>query len=182
MLIRLEDIPETGLSLDLTEEPGKLVKLAEEGEGAGWLDFSILTPLEAHLDITKTDEGVFVGGTMRAELGLRCSRCLKDFTHELKARFSLYYSTRFEEFEKGGDKELKVADMEVNLLAGGELETTELILAQLSMEVPTQPLCSAECKGLCQMCGADLNVVGCDCKTEERVDSRFASLKGFKVE
>ncbi len=182
MLIRLEDIPETGLSLDITEDGDNLRGLAEGGEGAGWLDFSILAPVDAHLEITKTDEGVFVSGAMRADLGLRCSRCLKDFEHELKARFSLYYSTLSEGFGKGGDKELKPADMEVNLLAGGELDTTELILAQLSMEVPVQPLCSSECKGLCQRCGADLNVVGCDCKTEERKDPMFASLNGFKVE
>jgi uncharacterized protein len=182
MLIRLDDIPDTGLSLDITEDGGKLRELAEEGEEAGWLDFSIPTPVDAHLEITKTDDGVFVSGAMRALLGLRCSRCLKDFEHALKARFSLYYSTLAAEFEKGGDKELKPADMEVTLLAGPELNTTELILAQLSMEVPVQPFCSAECKGLCHKCGADLNVVGCDCKTEERKDPMFASLRGFKVE
>ncbi len=182
MLISLDDIPETGLSLDITEDGEKLRELAERGEGVRWLDFSIPNPVEAHLDITKTDEGVFVSGAMRADLGLRCSRCLKDFAYELKARFSLYYSTLSEDLEKGGDKELKRADMEVNFLAGGELDTTELILVQFSMEAPTQPLCSAVCKGLCQKCGADLNVVGCDCKVEERVDTRFASLKGFKVE
>ena len=181
MLILPDDIPEDGLSLDLSEKAERLSELAREPEGAPELEFEILAPVEAHLDINKADGGLFVSGTIRARLGSGCARCLNVFEEELNRRFSLYYSNGPEEFEEGVDRELTRAEMEVNQLGVGGLDTAELILAQLSLEIPTKPLCSADCKGLCHLCGADLNAGGCGCEVDTRPEAAFASLKDFKV-
>jgi uncharacterized protein len=180
MLILLDDIPEEGLSLDLSEKAERLNSLATE-DGAPKLEFDILAPVEAHLDITKTDDGLFVQGTMRALLGVGCARCLKVFEEEFNRRFSLYYSASSEEFDGAPDKELQRADMEVNQLDVNGLDTAGLILGQLSLEIPAKVLCSVDCKGLCHLCGADLNADGCGCKIEERPSRAFASLKNFKA-
>ena len=180
MLILPVDIPEDGLSLDLVEKAERLGELATE-QGAPALEFDILAPVEAHLDISKSVDGLFVNGTLRARLGVGCSRCLKLFEEELKRRFTLYYVTDPEEFAEGVDTELQRADMEVNALGAEGFDTTALVLAQLSLEVSTKPLCGAECKGLCYVCGADLNSGECGCKVQQRPSRAFASLKDFKV-
>ncbi len=180
MLIEPVDIPEDGLSLDLTEKAERLGELAIE-QGAPKLEFDILGPVETHLDINKSIDGLFVSGTIRAKIGIGCARCLKAFEEALNRRFTLYYVTSPEEFTEGVDTELQPADMEVNQLDAEGLDTSGLVLAQLSLEVPTKPLCSVECKGLCHACGADLNAGDCDCKIVERPSRAFASLKDFKV-
>lgn len=174
MKIRVEDIPEDGLSLDLTEQPETLK------EPAGGLDFEILSPVQAHMDVSTTEGNVLVQGNLATRLGLECSRCLKDFEQELSTRFVLFFVVGTEE-GKGKEVELKTADMDVNYLAEPELDTTDLLLAQIAIDKPLYPVCDTGCKGLCPQCGADLNQGECGCTREERVDPRLAKLKDFKV-
>ncbi|MBI5587574.1 MAG: DUF177 domain-containing protein [Deltaproteobacteria bacterium] len=174
MKINIDDIPDEGLSLDLTEEGRALEALV-----GGKLGFSFASPVAAHLELTKTEGNVFVSGDIKTRIAVNCSRCLKDFEFHFKTDLALFY-TRGKEEEK--EKELKPGDLDVNYLPDAELDTTEMILAQISLEMPMQPLCDAGCKGLCPKCGADLNQGDCGCSSEEKIDPRFAKLKGFKVE
>lgn len=174
MKINLDEIPESGLSLDVEDEGRALNELA-----GGNLDFSFLTPVKAHLEISKHGRSFFISGDIKTEIRLNCSRCTKEFDYPYEAPFSAYY----ERAGKGGerDSELKPADLDVNFIEGGELDTAELLLGQIALELPMQPLCTPECRGLCPRCGADLNLGDCGCGGETRTDSRFAKLKDFKV-
>ncbi|HXI09544.1 MAG TPA: DUF177 domain-containing protein [Thermodesulfobacteriota bacterium] len=174
MKINVDEMPDEGLSLDLTEEGSALMELA-----GGELGYSFISPVAVHLDLTKTDGNVFVSGEIKTSIKVACSRCLNEFESPFDNNFSIFY-TRGKEEET--EKELKPGDIDVNYLPGPELDTTELVLAQITLEMPMQPLCKPDCKGLCPRCGADLNRGDCGCPVEEKVDPRFAKLKGFKVE
>ncbi|MFQ5464775.1 MAG: DUF177 domain-containing protein [Thermodesulfobacteriota bacterium] len=172
MKIVIDDIPADGLHLELSEEGGVFEAMAGE------LDFSFEGPVRAVLDVTTTEGNVLVRGHMKAALGLVCSRCIRDFTREIDTDFHLFFVRGR---ASARDVELTGADMDVNYLDAPELDTTEVLLSQLAIEAPMQPLCDAGCKGLCPRCGADLNKGGCACPSEESVDSRFAVLKDFKA-
>ena len=80
--------------------------------------------------------------------------------------------------EKGLDR----ADMEVNYIGDAEeVDTDEILLAQVALEMPSKNLCRPDCKGLCPKCGADLNEGDCGCPKDERVDPRLEKLKDFKI-
>ena len=49
-------------------------------------------------------------------------------------------------------------------------------LEQFLLALPMKPLCSEGCKGLCTICGTNLNRGACDCKREWE-DPRLAALK-----
>lgn len=174
MKINIDEIPEEGLSLDITEEGHALTELA-----GGKLEYSFTSPVAVHLNLTKTDGNVFVSGEIKTSIKVACSRCLSEFERPFETGLSLFYTTGKEEEP---EKELKPGDLDVNYLSGPELDTTEMVLAQITLEMPMQPLCKPECKGLCPRCGADLNQGDCACPVEEKIDPRFAKLKGFKVE
>ncbi len=174
MKIKIDDIPEAGLSVDITEEGRNIEALA-----GGKLDFSMPSPVSAHLEFTRTDGNVFVAGDLKARIKLVCGRCLKEFEEAIVTSFTDFFVRgRQEEKEK---EELRAEDLEINYLTGHELDTNEIILGQISLEVPMKPLCTPVCKGLCPKCGADLNVGECKCPKDEKTDSMFASLKDFKV-
>ncbi|HBG47552.1 MAG TPA: hypothetical protein DDW94_11280 [Deltaproteobacteria bacterium] len=173
MKINIDDIPESGFSLDLKEDGAVF-----DGLAGGKLYFSFSSPVAAHLEISKKGRSIFVSGEIKTGIHLNCSRCLKDFDYPFDADFASYYE-RGAEPEK--EKELKAADMDVNYISGDTLDTSELLLGQISLELPMQPLCSTECKGLCPRCGADLNLGDCGCGRDEKTDSKFAKLKDFKV-
>ncbi len=46
----------------------------------------------------------------------------------------------------------------------------------LALEVPMKPVCREECRGLCPVCGTNLNKNTCGCEAQ-RADPRFLSLK-----
>jgi len=47
------------------------------------------------------------------------------------------------------------------------------------LSVPMKPLCKEDCKGLCPVCGANLNYEDCG-HTQEKVDPRLLKLKELK--
>ena len=181
MKIDIEDIPEAGLFVDVSVSAAELIAIA------GKLDFTLSAPVEAHFEMSRTGAEVQVSGELKAALGFVCSRCLKEFAYPVDSAFSLFY-TRQRQTEK--EKELTKADFDVNLLATNEIDTTEMLLGQLTLEAPMKPLCREECNGLCPSCGADLNEGACGCAGGHKpapegfnrgTDSSFAGLKGFKV-
>jgi uncharacterized protein len=49
----------------------------------------------------------------------------------------------------------------------------------LTLELPLNPVCDEDCKGLCSHCGQDLNTGVCGC-VEENVDPRWAALSALR--
>ncbi|MFQ5735851.1 MAG: DUF177 domain-containing protein [Thermodesulfobacteriota bacterium] len=173
MKIFVDDIPEGGLSLDLSVE-GKELNAAAGGD----LDISFVGPIAAHLELTKAKADVAVTGEISARMKANCSRCLKEIELPLEITFSDFFVRGADE---QGDRELKPADLDVDFLEGPELDTLDIILAQIALEAPTHPLCKPDCPGLCPRCGADLNKGPCACPRAEKVDPRLAALKDFKA-
>ena len=106
MKIRIEDITEEGIALDVLEEVAALTAIA------GKLDFTIPSPVKAHLEITKTGADVFVRGTVDATLGFVCGRCLKAFEQKVTGDINVLFAKGT---EKAREKEAR-RGMDVNLL------------------------------------------------------------------
>ncbi|MBO5857065.1 MAG: DUF177 domain-containing protein, partial [Clostridia bacterium] len=47
----------------------------------------------------------------------------------------------------------------------------------VNLELPTKFLCDEDCKGICTMCGNNLNIDQCDCK--KPIDPRLEGLLQF---
>jgi uncharacterized protein len=59
------------------------------------------------------------------------------------------------------------------------IDITELVRDILIASQPIQSLCKADCKGLCPVCGQNLNNGECNCNRLS-VDPRLAPLMDFK--
>ncbi len=57
-----------------------------------------------------------------------------------------------------------------------QLDLDELLRADVLLELPTKYLCKPDCKGLCPVCGKNLNDGKCDCNMHQ-VDPRLEVLK-----
>lgn len=62
------------------------------------------------------------------------------------------------------------------LVEDGRLSLDELVQADLVLSMPMKILCREDCRGLCPVCGKNLNEGLCGCRTES-VDPRLAVLK-----
>ena len=55
------------------------------------------------------------------------------------------------------------------------VDIDDIVASNFLMNVEGKYLCSEDCKGLCQHCGADLNEGDCGC-SQENIDPRWAAL------
>jgi uncharacterized protein len=82
--------------------------------------------------------------------------------------------------EEEDEVELGEHDLISTCFSGDEIDLLPEIAEQVALEIPLKPLCSENCKGLCPVCGIDLNFGTCNCVIEQK-QSKFAALKDFKV-
>lgn len=65
--------------------------------------------------------------------------------------------------------------------AGKEIDLKPAVREQILLQIPAPPLCAEDCKGLCPMCGKDLNEGECGCDRAV-MDPRWTALKGIQLE
>ena len=59
------------------------------------------------------------------------------------------------------------------------LDLKEIIREQILLNLPEQVFCTPDCKGLCPKCGANRNLIDCNCN-ETEIDPRWAALKNLR--
>ena len=69
-------------------------------------------------------------------------------------------------------------DEDVLLIDSHEFDLDETVVKSFGLELPINYMCSDNCKGLCHVCGCNLNHEKCDCE-DDNIDPRLAALKDF---
>ena len=105
----------------------------------------------------------------RSDYFTQCDRCCAPLREQLDIVFDNVLVKEIAGEDDGGDI-IVVKDEKLNL---DELVTTNIIL-----NLPMKHLCSVSCKGLCPVCGKNLNDGDCKCNRSD--DSPFSVLKNLK--
>ena len=126
--------------------------------------------LDLDLRVEAVMEGVLVTGTVRARAAGECVRCLDAVEQDVVAELQeLYvYPGRAPE----GDDEDDLRELQDELV---DLEPA--VRDALVPALPFQPVCSADCPGLCSECGARL--ADDPGHAHDRSDPRWAALAGL---
>lgn len=93
--------------------------------------------------------------TAELTISAECDRCLGRF----ERCFSFDYEHVLVKSLNNGDND------EYVVTGGDDLDLDELAVTDVLLQMPTKLLCKEDCKGLCPICGADLNVSDCGCKS-----------------
>jgi uncharacterized protein len=160
MKIVIPEIPKEGLDVEIKED----------------VEYqNISVPTEARLRIEKLDAEVIVTGNLLSELSLQCSRCLKDFSREFSLPVHLVYHP-LEEFAGEDTYEVRHEELDMDFYSGEELDLSSLIREQVLLNMPMKPLCDESCRGICPVCGKNLNIESCTCD-KTKTDARFEELR-----
>ena len=87
--------------------------------------------------------------TLKAE----CDRCLKPFDRDY-----------FFDFKHILVRTVNTDNDEYIVTQGDSIDVDELAVQDALLQIPTKLLCKEDCKGLCYICGADLNLGECGCE------------------
>ncbi|MBF6590320.1 MAG: DUF177 domain-containing protein [Ktedonobacterales bacterium] len=140
-------------------------------------EIQLTGPITGEMRLHRTNQGIFVSGTVHAPLWLQCSRCLKEFSTELA--FPLreeFYPTI--DVETGLPLPAPESELAFPITPHHELDLREAIRQNLVLALPIRALCHEECAGLCPQCGKDLNTGSCACQPDVE-DERFSVLRGL---
>lgn len=148
------------------EEVGYKHEFPFEYEQIQISDDLVLRNVEGLVTIGRTPQGLIVQGDFSADATLECARCLIDFDHELNWDFTELYAF----------KKKSVSESDLLLPEDQQIDLGPLIREYALLEIPINPICKQSCKGLCAVCGENLNEV--DCGHKQLADeSPFSVLK-----
>ncbi len=125
-----------------------------------------LRELSGTTQIGRTPQGLIVQGNFSAQTGLECVRCLRSFSKPLRWQFTELYA-----FNKNS-----VSESGLLLPEDAHIDLEPLLREYALLEVPINPLHAPGCKGLCPVCGQDLNIRDCGHRQRES-ESPFSELK-----
>lgn len=117
---------------------------------------------------SRTQQGLLLQGKFTAKMELQCVRCLEEFIQAVSWSLTDLYA-----FDKRSLSESNLLVPEE-----GKIDLSPLLREYTLLEVPIQPLCKDDCKGLCLECGENLNRKDCGHHPETQ-KSPFSELKDF---
>ncbi len=123
----------------------------------------ISATIKARVDIYKTGDKYVLEGDMDGAVRVRCDRCLNPFDHKINTDFRLFFA-QLSRYVNKAEIELLEEDMETGFINGEEIELDDIFREQLYLSLPIKLLCREDCRGLCPVCGADLNIQRCQCR------------------
>lgn len=168
-------------------------------------------PIQSHFSLRKVDDVIVVSGKIETHIELVCSRCANSFRLECRPNFSALFCkdpimagvAHLQRPTDGSNgpkrpmgqnqgfarhahnEELDTLsgsqDLDITYLSNDYIDLAEVLTEQLQFQIPFQPLCQENCKGICSQCGADFNRGRCAC-AKTTSSQAFSVLRDFKVE
>lgn len=174
MKLKVKDIDDVGGDLVYSEATDTLNALLLHGEVC---DFEFQTPAEVRLSYRRSGQELFFYGRVSSQVIGHCARCLEKYSFDLGADFSFILVPKT---PMPTDLELNQEDLDLSFYDSEEVDVSPLVLEQIVLALPTRPVCSETCEGLCPQCGANRNNENCGCVTDQG-DPRLAVLRNLKL-
>lgn len=177
--IALSEIGPAGLTLTVADPAVWADPLAEFQMAC-----HVVRPLRAELFVLPQEDGCLLRGRLTGEVALPCNRCAEATSVVLDQAFD-----EFEEYPDPAAGTVEAADEPDALEDDGVLrlengvpvlDVAALLWEEFALALPVKPLCSPDCRGVCPVCGKNLNEGPCGCSSDEG-DPRLAALRNLKI-
>lgn len=138
-------------------------------------DLQLAAPIEGEIRLSRTGRSILARAHLTTAIDGYCSRCLKqvvapiDVDIEEEALPSI-------DIDTGLPIDRSVEPDALRLDDHHELDLGVPIREAISLAEPISILCRPDCRGLCLVCGVDLNTVTDHSHPEDAIDPRLAAL------
>lgn len=106
----------------------------------------------------------------RITLLIPCDRCLEDVREEMELDVFRHVDLSVSDADLSEDLD------ESNFINGYHLDVDKMLYNEILIGWPTKVLCSEDCKGICNVCGQNLNMGTCDCE-DTGLDPRMSVVR-----
>jgi uncharacterized protein len=131
-------------------------------------------PASWKVSLTRIDgeeDELWMSGEIAGKAAMECRRCLGPALVPVRAHFQ--HLLRYQ-----ADHPLEAVDVdgeEIFLFGHPDLDLTPFLSEAFALELPYTVLCREDCQGLCEECGANLNLTP-DCCTRSKPQTKLGGL------
>ena len=137
----------------------------------GTYNITDTTPLELSVEYAG-ERKLWIRGKGEITAVAPCDRCLEP----VATVFDLNIS-RITKGNVTDESEVESEDLdEANYIDGYTLDVDQLVGSEILIGWPTKILCSEDCKGICNVCGQNLNQGTCNCE-DTSLDPRMSVIR-----
>jgi len=185
MRVNIDEIKENGLrrAWDL---PAATIDEMVAGDRTG---LRAGAPLHVEVALTRAERRILVEVHADAKVNGECVRCLAPLSLDVPVDFELTLvpEDEYESEPRSAKDDTKAAaagtfdevGADEEVYRGKEIDLDPFLREQIVLAMPGYPVCKESCKGLCTVCGANLNERECGC-VRRVPDPRLAGLAKFK--
>lgn len=164
MLVELDELLSKDNNRIEIQEEWRIEKFS-----AAFGDYSVckITPVDLILTHTGKKQ-IQVDGSVTVTLEVPCDRCLEPVLLE--------FTITFHEEVDCGSGESTIDSEDAQYVVDDSLDVGRIIQDELLVQWPAKILCKEDCKGICKVCGHNLNVSDCGCDRVVK-DPRMAAIQ-----
>lgn len=150
----------------------KLFEFDERSAAIGLPDpFGRIT---AVIGIYAMGQKYYAHGTIEVDAHLTCDVCLDEFDRHFEEHFEVVV-------DSGPEPDVPEEEEVIYISPKAQsVDFSDYVRDQLLLALPIQKRCRPDCKGLCPVCGANLNRENCSHDTAEP-DPRWEKLRALKM-
>jgi len=154
MFIDTNKIGAKGLLLEDSMTPDRALLIEEGSCFAEALDYTV--------HFTRDGQKIRAKGHLNTLLSIPCVNCLENFQYKVDSSFDLIlFPVQLIDVNHSA---LKSDEMEYIFFEGDEIDLEKVLMEQVNLFVPINPICNDHCKGICPNCGTNLNYEECHCE------------------
>ena len=170
MLIQTRNIPSGGLDVDFALPPEVMSAASAQDNELKEL-FREKVECHVHLEISHKKD-VQLNGEAQTSIHPTCARC--DEVFDQPFTIDIFVTCAPEPHPRKGPDSYQESQEGLVFYRNNEVNLGEIIREQILLALPIRYLCKETCRGLCDRCGANLNLGEHHCKTNSK-ESNHAS-------
>ncbi|MEA2102433.1 MAG: DUF177 domain-containing protein [Thermodesulfobacteriota bacterium] len=167
--IQAQNIGAAGVERDVRISPEVLQEVLDDE------DIHVSDPLLIHYGLEQGEDSVHARVKIEGRISTICVRCLGDMVYNIDLDLETTYLPALSDMPD--DLESDRVSSEFGYYRR-DIRLGAFIRSELVLSLPLRYICSPDCKGLCSVCGANLNKGPCGCKKE--IDPRLKKLAILK--
>lgn len=167
--ILTDNIGDSGIEHEITFKPEIFAEILSNDE------LKVSEPLIIRYELTREGESIHASITLKSQIETQCATCLEQLLIPLDITLITDYLPALDDMT--GDLEALRQSSEIGYYRK-EIDLGAFIISEMILSLPLRYKCQDNCKGLCPVCGVNLNKESCSCG--KTADPRLEKLMTIK--
>lgn len=144
-------------------------------------DIQLVEPVRGEVRLSRTGRSILARGELHTAIDGHCARCLREVVTPLEVHIE-EEALPSVDIDTGLPVDVSAEPDALRLDDHHEIDLSTPVREAISLAEPISTLCRPDCKGLCPICGLDLNDNQGHDHGDEAIDPRLAALSDWRAE